>query len=204
MAEVKSGINGEVRGKVGNAIFYTMYGKNIVRSLPQINKDKKPSLKQQQQRQRMTLVQELLNPLKELIKITFATVAESNAPYHVAKSYNMRHAITGEFPNQEIDWAKVYVSAGSLEKPSECRVQKEDGGLRFNWTNGEGKHNDTLVVMAFSPESNSVEYRFTGELRRKGDYFWDMAIQDMPMHVWLAFRSQDETDISDSLYLGVI
>ncbi|WP_430814642.1 DUF6266 family protein [Carboxylicivirga sp. RSCT41] len=204
MAEVKDGINGKVKGRVGNAVFYTMNGKNIVRSLPQINKHKKPTLNQERQRQRMSLAQELLKPLKDLIKLTFASLAENSAPYHVAKSYNMRHAIIGEFPNQEIDWTKVYLSAGSVEKPSECIVQKRDGGLHFNWSKGEGKHNDTLVVMAYNPESNRLEYRFTGISRQREDYFWDVALQDMPMHVWVAFRRQDETDISDSLYLGVI
>ncbi|MBK3517236.1 DUF6266 family protein [Carboxylicivirga marina] len=202
MAIVKDGINGIVKGKAGNVVFYTMYGKNIVRSLPQTNKRKKPSLKQEAQRQKMALVQQLLKPMKDLIKITFAPATVNNAPYHVAKSYNLMNAIKGEYPDQVIDWKEVRVAAGATDLADACEVHIEPNGCRFRWSGEQGKSNDTLVVIAFVPGNNWLEYRLTGVPRSKEEYFWDIDLQGATWHIWLAFRSADEKDISNSLYLG--
>lgn len=202
MAQVKDGINGPVKGRVGNVVFYTMYGKTIARSLPQINRRKKPTLKQQAQRQKMKLVQELLQPLRHFIKITFAPAAQDNAPYHVAKSYNLLHAIHGEYPNQTINWPKVQLSAGSIELPDDCLVQRVEGGWYFRWSSQKGRASDTLVVIAFVPENNWVEYQLTGVKRAEEEFFWKVDNDGALWHVWIAFRSQDETNISDSRYVG--
>lgn len=202
MAEAKDGINGTIKGKVGNAVFYTMYGKNIIRSRPQLSRRRKPSLKQQAQRQKMALIQELLNPFKDFIKITFAPATTNNAPYHVAKSYNLLHAIAGEYTHQTINWPKVFLSAGSLAQPVNCQVSKEEEGWHFTWSDKHGDQSDTLIVMAFTPEKNWIDYRFTGIPRFKNEYFWDMEHSNHLWHLWVAFRSRDETNISNSLYMG--
>ncbi|MCU4156863.1 hypothetical protein J1N10_12820 [Carboxylicivirga sp. A043] len=205
MAQVIDGINGQVKGKAGNSIFYTMYGKNFVRSRPDIARRRKPSVKQQAQRQRMGLVQDLLKPCKELIKLTFAPVTEGNAPYHVAKSYNLRHAIKGDtYPEQEIDWDKVYLSAGSVELPERGAVQHKGDSLLFSWSKQKGQFNDSLVVIALDKDLTTAQYRFTGVSRAKETFTWDMDRHGQQWHIWLAFRSNDEQDISNSLYLGLV
>jgi hypothetical protein len=133
MARVKDGINGVVNGIAGNSVFYTMHGKNYVRSRPAVNKRHKPSLKQQHQQQRMALVQLFLQPFIELLKLSFASVTEANPTYHVPKSYNLLHAIKGDtYPDQEIDLSKTYLSAGSLDLLATCSVKRNDGALLFS------------------------------------------------------------------------
>lgn len=205
MAQVIDGINGLVKGKAGNSVFYTMYGKNFVRSCPDVVKRQKPSSKQLRQRQRMALVQSLLQPCKELVKLTFASVTKANAPYHVAKSYNLRHAIKGDaYPEQELDWEHVYLSAGSVELPDKCEVQKQEGGLCLNWSQHKGEYTDTLLVIALDTELSRIEYRFTGEPRHKKSYMWDVDLAGHQWHIWVVFRSSDEKDISNSMYLGLV
>lgn len=205
MAQVKDGINGIVSGKAGSNVFYTMYGKNYVRTVPHRKKRQKPTEKQLRQRQRMALVQSFLQPFKELIKISFASITVGNAPYHVAKSYNLLHAIKGDaYPEQEIDWSKTYLSAGSLDLPESCYVEKGDDGLLFNWSAIKGRFNDTLLVIAYSPQLNHVDYRFSGVSRCKNEFLWDVKLGTHDVHVWIAFRSADEKMMSDSMYLGKV
>ena len=205
MAQIKNGINGIVSGKAGNVVFYTMYGKNIVRSKPSPSvKSRKPSLKQNTQRQKMTLIQQLLQPFKDLIKITFAPVTLNNAAYHVAKSYNMRQAIKGDhFPNMAIDWQKTLISAGNLELPEKAEKTQSENGLGFTWSVNTGRYSDSLLVVALSKKDKQLVYRFTGISRSQGHFKWDIDLEQKEWHVWIAFRSKDETNMSNSLYLGL-
>lgn len=64
---------------------------------------------------------------------------------------------------------------------------------------------DTLVVIALDPHSGSCEYKFTGARRTDKRYLW---VINMPVSqenlpdVWIAFRNVNETEMSDSRYLG--
>lgn len=204
MAQLKQGINGPASGKIGPTVHYTMYGKHFVRSLPATGSYKQTPERQKQQ-QRMALVQAFLKPFKELIRLSFATVAVNNAPYHVAKSYNLRYAITGDtYPDQTIDFNKVYLSAGPLNLPDSCTVQRSDKVLLFNWNSKNGRTNDTLLLIVYYPEWNSVNYQFTGVKRSKESFTWDVDLEMKEIHVWIAFRSMDEKEMSNSLYLGKV
>ncbi len=204
MARLKQGINGPASGKVGATVHYMMYGKHFVRSLPDI-RNYKQTPKRLRQQQRMILVQSFLKPFKELIKLSFASVAIGTAPYHVAKSYNLLHAIKGdEYPEQEIDLGKTFLSAGSLELPDVCTVQRTDDGLLFNWSGEKGGQNDALLVIVYYPETNHVSYQFTGVKRYKTSFLWDVDLSAGNNHVWIAFRSKNEKEMSNSMYLGEV
>lgn len=204
MAQLKQGINGPASGKIGPTVHYVMYGKHFVRSLPDIRNYKQTPNRQKQQ-QRMALVQAFLQPFKELIRLSFATIAVGNAPYHVAKSYNLRHAIKGDtYPEQTIDFNNTYLSAGPIELPDNYTVQRSDDGLLFNWIGKNGRSNDTLLLIVYYPEWNSVNYQFTGVKRSKESFLWDVDLAADDMHVWMAFRSRDETQMSNSMYLGKV
>jgi len=204
MAQLKQGINGPASGKIGPTVHYTMYGKHFVRSLPATGSYKQTPERQKQQ-QRMALVQAFLKPFKELIRLSFAPVAVNNAPYHVAKSYNLRYAITGDtYPDQTIDFNKVYLSVGSLDLPDEYSVQRSEGGLLFTWSGGNDQSVDTLLVVMYNDDKNSVAYQFTGVRRSRASFFWDIDLGSEGVHVWIAFRSIDEKEMSNSLYLGKV
>lgn len=68
MAELKQGVNGPAKGKIGNTVHYTMYGKHFVRSLPDVSSFKKTP-KRMRQQQRMSLVVAFLQPFQALQKI---------------------------------------------------------------------------------------------------------------------------------------
>ncbi len=204
MGRARNGANGSVSGKVGSVVYYSMYGKDYVRSLPDIRKDK-PSPAKLRQRQRLSLVTAFLQPFKNLVRITFAHNTVGRSPYHTAQSLNMKNAISGdEYPNQSIDFSKVFLSSGSLELPREFSVKRNDNGLFFEWDGFENGSLDTLVVVLFNKHTNYAEYQFTGIAKYKKSFLWDVDLNDEEVAVWIAFRKLDETDMSNSLYLGEV
>ncbi len=202
MGRARNGANGSVSGKVGSVVYYSMYGKDYVRSLPDVRKDK-PSPAKLRQRQRLSLVTAFLQPFKDLVRITFAHNTVGRSPYHTAQSLNMKNAISGdEYPNQEIDFSKVILSSGNLELPKKFSVKRKDNGLFFEWSDYDKGNLDTLVVIFFDKHTNYAEYQFTGVAKYKNSFLWDVDLNDEEVAVWIAFRKLDETDMSASLYLG--
>ncbi len=202
MGKAKNGINGTVTGKVGYNVFYMLNGENIIRSLPEIGSIK-PTPGRLRQRQRLSLVASFLRPFRELIRITFAHVSKKRQPYHIAQSLNMKNCIKGDvYPDQEIDLAKTILSTGSLELPTVASVKRTDTGLNFEWEVPTIYSSDNLVVIVNLNQSHGVEYQFTAIPKSNGIYHWDIDLPDNEVSVWMAFRSNDQQDMSNSIYLG--
>jgi len=206
MGKAFKGVNGSVSGKVGSSVFYSMYGKDYVRSLPDPGARKdKPTPAKLRQRQRLSLVTKFLQPFKDLVKITFAHNTVGRSPYHTAQSFNMKNAIIGDvYPDQVIDYNKVCLSAGNLKLPKECSVKRTDNGLLFEWDDYKEGSSDTLVVILLDTCTNWVEFQFTGVSKYKKSYLWDVDLDDEKVSIWIAFRSLYEEDMSNSLYLGEV
>jgi len=197
-------------GSIGNAVYYTMHGKNFVRSKPSRYTDRK-SEAQLVQRARMKAVTGFLTPFKDLVRITWAGEATGRAPYHAAKSDLMRNALQGDYPDVQINKEAALLSKGPLPLPGTITVTVQDGGLLAEWTDSsevaakQGK--DTLVLIALDSQNGISEYKFTGVPRSVKSYLWKPSIdisQNNKPDVWVAFRSNNETEMSNSVYVHVI
>ncbi|MCW3808082.1 DUF6266 family protein [Plebeiibacterium marinum] len=204
MGIANKGINGPVSGKVGSNVFYTVKGKNYIRTVPDIG-SVKPTPKRLRQRQRLSLVTAFLKPFKDLVKITFAHITTGRSAYHTAQSLNMKNCIVGDvYPDQEIDYSKTILSTGNLQLPQKCSVKRVDSGLLFEWDGFDIGTNDTLMVTFLDSSKVWSEYRFTAATKYDKQYFWDACLDDDPVYVWMAFRSHNQQDMSDSVYLGQV
>ena len=206
MGKVENGINGAITGTVGPSVFYKMYGKNYVRALPDEKKVKvKATPARLRQQQRLSLVTAFLKPFKDLVKITFASVTKGRAPYHTAQSLNMKNCIIGDtYPDQEIDYSKTLLSAGNLELPKQCSVKRKGTGLLFEWDDFDDIGTDTLVVAYLDHTQSWSKYHFTGIAKYENSFYWEAHINEEPIRVWMAFRSHNQQDMSNSVYLGKV
>jgi hypothetical protein len=209
MAKTGDNMMSHSTGSIGNAVYYTMHGKNFVRSKPSRYTDRK-SEAQLIQRARMKAVTGFLTPFKDLIRITWAGEATGRAPYHAAKSELMRNALQGDYPDIQINQEAALLSKGPLPLPATVTVSVEDDGLLVEWTDSpevaakQGR--DTLVIIALDSKSGNSEYKFTGIPRSAKSYLWKPSIeitQSNKPDVWVAFRSNNETEMSNSLYVHV-
>ncbi len=192
-------------GKLDKMVFYKVGGQGRVRSLPDRYNDKK-SPAQMAQRQRMKMVLEFLKPFSRLLRITFASEALGRSGMQAAQSYNMRNALAGEYPSIYVDKSKALLSRGSLPVPVSASLTAQPEGLLIEWENDpeavRRNPNDTLVVMAKSAETEYSDFRFTDTRRSDGRYAWKPALTDGAVDVWIAFRNQGQTEMSDSMYVG--
>ncbi|MBK3518019.1 DUF6266 family protein [Carboxylicivirga marina] len=198
-------INEGSSGKVGNVVTYKMYGKSYMRSMPGQYTDKK-SEKQLAQRQKMQLVNDFLGAFTNVLRITFQKEAVGRSAYAAAKSYNLLHAIGGEYPEQYIDFTKALVSIGSVILPSNLSVKRINNGLLFNWENDEfGNLSDTLFVTVKGRSKQYVEYKQTEAQRKDESYTWKMDFTENEQYdVWLIFRDYKERGFSKSVWLGLV
>ncbi len=207
MAKLGDNIMGAGKGKVGDVVLYNMHGKSFMRAKPSKYTDRK-SEAQLAQRAKMQAVSGFMAPLKELIRKTWATEAVGRAPYHAAKSQIMRNAVQGSYPDFGINKEAAMLSKGPLPVPKNVTVALQDGALMVQWTNtaeDERLHGkDTLLVVALNTKTGDCEYLFTPARRRDKSFRWDISMpvseNDMP-DIWVAFRSNNETEMSDSVYV---
>src|SRR5690554_731708 len=193
------------RGRLGNLVVYKMNGMGIIRSKPQHYHDRK-SPAQLTQRQRLQAVNNFLNPFSGFLKLTFSVEKPGRTARSEAQSYNMHNALSGAYPDIHIDKSKALLSRGSLPVPVSTTVTAQPEGLLIEWENepedARRNPNDTLVVMAWSEKQGSADFRFTDTRRSEGRYTWKHALPDGSVDVWIAFRNQGQTAMSNSLYVG--
>ncbi len=207
MAKIENLLEGG-QGSLGNLVLYKMNGKYYIRSKPAQYKDKK-SPAQLAQRQRLQVMNSFLRAFREPIRVTFASEAVGRSALQAAQSYNMLSALAGEYPDIYVNKNKVLLSRGTLPLPVSATLTVLPEGLLIEWENdadAAARHpHDTLVVMAKSSKTDSVDFRFTEARRSDGRYTWKPALpsgKDSLPDLWIAFRNLQQTEMSDSLFVG--
>ena len=192
------------RGRLGNLVVYKMNGMNIIRTKPEHYSDRK-SPTQLAQRQRLKAVNDFMRPFLKLIRITFPPKIVGRTARAEAQSYMMRNALAGEYPNIYVDKSRALLSRGPLPIAVSATVTAQAEGLLIEWENDADAvrlhPNDTLVVMALAADGGTADYRFTNTRRSEGRFAWKPALPDGTVDVWIAFRNQMQTEMSDSLWV---
>lgn len=207
MAKGTIGPYGYPSGKIGNLVFYMLKGKPVCRL---IGKPGKPSIKQLANRQAMKVTMQLLKPMAEFIRVSFKQEAEGTVfnPHNLATSYNKKQALTGEYPNIQVDYAKVVLSYGQLEIAKNLQINKVQNGLQLSWDTNidyNGKADDLVMVALAHPTKKRASSFLNAARRGDGGCFiplyeeWMLTEQ---MEVYVCLKSSNEELISDSTYAG--
>jgi hypothetical protein len=124
---------------------------------------------------------------------------------------NLANALTGKFPNVSIDYSKVNVLAGNLASP--CATMHQNYGsskLSFSWsacTQRNSNQSDELMGMIYCPGRHEFWCEPNlGIVRADGFCTLDppQEFEGREVHVWLAYRSADQTQNSNSSYMGKV
>lgn len=109
------GANGIYVNKLGSAIGHYVDGQNVLTALPHPS-NKPPTLKQLHQQGRFGLMTRVLSYIGDLIRIGFATAKKRNqSAMNAAVAYNLANAVTGVYPDFEIDYPELLFSKGRLD-----------------------------------------------------------------------------------------
>jgi hypothetical protein len=113
MGTIKKGILGGFSGKVGTVVGASWKGIAYMRSLPL--KVRNPRTEpQRMQRSKFSLSLSLLQPMTAFLRTGWKLYAHKQSPFNAAMSYTIANAVTGIYPDYDIDPSKVLVSRGAL------------------------------------------------------------------------------------------
>lgn len=210
MARLKKGLLNGFSGIIGNAVGYELKGQYILRSRPK-KSTKAPSEKQLACRAKMRLINGVLNRFSPLVKIGFAETAKDQTftPYNAAVAYQLTHAITGSYPNYEIDYSKLRVAEGTINTDELTpTVVLQGDTLLFTWTPAADypASTDHVMLLAYAPAPGQAVYNLCGAKRRIGQDSLQLPQnwRQQRIETYLAFRSETNSMCSNSLYLGTV
>jgi hypothetical protein len=208
MAKLNSGILGGISGTVGNVVGGRWRGIDYIRSKPaSVNNPNTEA--QQAQRMRFSLVMSLLKKIRPLINIGFYKGDRNQTAMNKAMSVNLKQAITGTFPDLEIDPGQLVVSQGELPQVLGASMDATVAEVvTFTWQNNGGtagaSDEDGAMILIYNVDIDEVAYSLAGAIR--SDESLDI---DIPpgwsgdtLAGYLAFRSEADREASNSQYLG--
>ncbi len=211
MGILVSGLFQSVKGTVGNLITSNRNGVNYVRVKPASVKTGNSDA-QLAHRAKFALSKQFVTPLAEAIRLGYPTAKGQEAVNNVA-SFVMKKAITGTYPDLEVDCSKVELCPGGIT--SQCQAEElaaklAAGNLEVTWKHtgsnrfGKWSDNDGVVLVVYNLSKMQVGLS-VGEAVRKDE----KASMQIPKHfagdtlaAYLFLISEDGTRTSQSQYLG--
>ena len=157
---------------------------------------------------RFRLIMGFLKKSRPLINIGFQNSGQQTA-MNRAMSLNVREAITGTYPDLEIDPEALVVSTGDLMGASTSAMDLTAAETAtITWSNdaasGNATNEDGAMVLLFNTAKQAVTYSLYGASRE--DETLQVAIPQSwsgePVAGFLAFRSASGREGSESIYLG--
>ncbi len=167
MAIVNNGLLGNLSGKLGKVVIYTLNGKLVMRSLP-TKKRAKAKGRQKASQELFTQVMKPMQFAREFLRISFAG-ATGRSPYHSALSLNAsRIAAAGSF-----SYAGLLFSQGKLAGASGITMSFTDiTTIEVNWTGSETNKpalaTDGAVLFAVVPGRQGAEFNLFAGKRGEG------------------------------------
>jgi len=154
-AIVQNPITGRTRGKFSTAIFSKWYNKNTMRSKPEVVRQP-DSDEQLAQRQKFALVQKIIGNLLQAVRHGLSEYAIEKPAYNVALSHNLLHAVTGNYPNQELSMSDIMLSDGELAPALvQDPLSVTDLSITVVWVDnsdyGNASEDDKITVCFFTP-----------------------------------------------------
>jgi len=207
MGRIKKGIIGGFAGRVGPVIGSSWKGIPYMKTRPEkVANPRTPG--QLNHRGKLVATIRFLSPLKEFLRAGFVEMAIRMTEFTAAMSSNYHHAVTGSYPDFEIDYPRVLVSQGTLCGAWNPAVRAEAGQLIFSWQNNadnmEVMDTDRVMLLVYHPALHKAVYLVGGNTRDIGSQVLILpsSFTGAELHCYLAFQNMERTAASNSQWLG--
>ena len=209
MGIIRNGANGGFSGKAGSVIGSSWNSLSYIKGL--YKKSTKPAtLKQLDQRLRFATAVRYLAPIKDVLNLGYKGQTANRATgYNMGVQYALTNAITGVYPDYEIDHSKIQVSKGTLLKPTGVSLASSAAAqLEVSWSAQINDLNafadDQLFIVLYNKDQ--AFFTIKTDLGARGDA---MAVFAVPadfstqvVEVYLFYINRDNTRRSLSTYSG--
>jgi Family of unknown function (DUF6266) len=209
MGKIKSGILGGFCGTVGPVVGRSWKGISVMQSRPP-SKRRRSTDAQLRQMAKLKLMTPFISPITGLLNKTYVRAAQQMSCFNKAMSYNMRNAISGDYPDFRINYPLVVLGVGDLLNPFNVSVQSDaEGQIRFAWPDnggvGSARATDKAFVAIYCENEEQWQTRSEGPQRNAGSYTLDVtAFSGKAVHTYIGFLSADSQFVSTSLYAGLV
>lgn len=208
MGIARNGPNGMYSGKIGNTVYYTLNGQQVSRAIGYT--EKPPSETQLAAQLKTKTCNEFLSRLKAFVKVGFEAEAQGTTSnwFNIAVKYNRSIITKGIYPNIEIDYEKVVLSAGKLKPAENWQVTETPTGLRYSWDTHPRmawpESSDQVMMLAYFPAVQKVVYTLFGNNRLSGNDTLEIpqSLQGKYMETYLSFVAADRKQLANSVYTG--
>lgn len=161
MAIVQNPITGNSSGRLGNVIFYTSYGKNVIRTKPL--KVKQPNTTGQiKSRSAFSLVQKFVAKNILHFRETCQSLQNNNSTYIAVISYYLQNCLQYSAGLYNFYTTKMIFSAGNLqniEAPTVCTID-ENQNIQIEWNDNTGTNeaaaDDLINFVIYNATTNEV------------------------------------------------
>ena len=202
MALFKSTTFGKISGKHGTAVAALFKnGTNILKVFRKASNPDTPG--QKNQRGKFGFVVKELNCMRSVFTITFDGQYGINRVVSMA----MKTSLTGEYPDFKLDYSKIIISEGTLNKTAQVRLEQVGGStVKIDW-NAEkllGRNPAEIVNLVFlNQTSKTVILKQDIALSGAGSAEVDLPVDwmDKELHSWIYFTSPNGIQYSTSQYI---
>ncbi len=210
MGLIRTGILGGFRKKTGSVVGAYWRRLDVIKALPR-SSGKAPTQGQIEQKQKFALVTAFLSKASGLIDIGYRS-DDTLTPMNKALAYHLKHAVTGSWPNFDIDMEKFKYSIGSLELPYTVTAEIiTDRKIHFAWdrTTEQDKFinpSDTVTVVAFNSDKQSFVKQVAATTRGTGEFELQLpeAFDGDNLYLYISFSSATKKVNTESRYLGTV
>jgi hypothetical protein len=206
MGIISKGILGPFSGTVGTVIGGTWKGISYIRSKPTPS-DREPSLLQLEQRAKFSLVIRFLQTMTPLVHVSFKEMAKKMSGFNSAFSYNIKNAVTGVYPDYELDYSMTLVSRGDLPNAGNPDAAVVGGNsIAWTWTDnsgmGKAAATDKAILVVYCPDRDQCIFDFGADRSTGTDTLAVAAFAGMEVETWIGFISADNKSVATSVYTG--
>ena len=160
MAKYSRATFGIISGTVNNAVGSSWRGVNYLRNVAK-KSSKGPSNDQLGVQAKLALAANKLARIKNVLNLGFSDKKLNKITgYNAAVGVFINNAITGEYPDLAVDYAKMQLSRGSLSQLKQLIMSVSEDTLTIKWMQKEdpmlGNSDDEILVVLYN--STSDEY----------------------------------------------
>jgi hypothetical protein len=209
MAEIKDGILGGVRGKVGTVVGYQFRGKNIIRAIPQ-RSSKAASDTQILQRSKFKVVISFLNGVRKFVNAHYPIIevdGEQKIGIDQLRSTLMKDGLLVIENTLQIIPQRVLLSIGVLPPAAIKKIGFLKGyKVKVQWddtiVNVLTQPNDQLIVIAYNDELDA--FHIEENVAKREDKYTHFSLNENwtkgNIHFWSVWKSANQSMHSTSIY----
>lgn len=209
MGTIKQGILGGFSGKVGTVIGGSWKGISYMRSQAQSVKNPRTD-GQLSQRSKFALALDFLKPLTDIVRTGFKLYTNKQTAFNAAMSYTLANAISGDYPDYELNFASALISRGALTSATNGAATSANGSVTVTWGDNTGvgtaKATDKVLIAVLNADKGEAVTVSAGEARSTTTQTVAVPADWMgeEVQVYLGFISADAKEVANSVYLGSV